>query len=76
LIGKTALLEFKMVDDSVSPAQVDALVEKFRVEAGFKNNFTRADLERLNKAMASSIPAGTQVSFERDVDPKSREVVL
>jgi preprotein translocase subunit SecD len=76
LIGKTALLEFKMVDDSMSPAQVEALVEKFRSEAGFKNNFNRSDLERLNKAMAKSIPAGTQVSFEREVDRKSREVTL
>jgi preprotein translocase subunit SecD len=76
LIGKTALLEFKMVDDSMSPAQVEALVEKFRAEAGFKNNFNRADLERLNKAMAKSIPPGTQVSFERELDRKSREVTL
>jgi preprotein translocase subunit SecD len=76
LIGKTALLEFKMVDDSMSPTQVEALVEKFRSEAGFKNNFNRADLERLNKAMAKSIPAGTQVSFEREMDRKSREVTL
>lgn len=76
LIGKTALLEFKMVDDSMSPAQVEALVEKFRAEAGFKNNFNRSDLERLNKALAKSIPAGTQVSFERETDRKSREVTL
>jgi len=76
LIGKTALLEFKIVDESLNVPQLEALIDRVRVETGFKNNFTRSDLERLNKALAKDLPAGTQVSFERETDGKSGEAVL
>lgn len=76
LIGKTALLEFKVVDDSLNIPQIESLIARVRAETGFKNNFTRADLDRLNKALAKDIPAGTMISFEREVDSVSREAVL
>lgn len=76
LIGKTALLEFKMVDEGLSSAQVDALVEKVRKDVQFKNNFTRGDLERLNASLKKDLPAGTEISFEKTVDPRSKDVTL
>jgi protein-export membrane protein SecD len=76
LIGKTALLEFKLVDESLNASQVDALVEKVRAQAQFKNNFTRVELDRLNAALKKDLPVGTQVSFEKQFDPKSKEATL
>ncbi|MBN8555320.1 MAG: protein translocase subunit SecD [Deltaproteobacteria bacterium] len=76
LIGRTALLEFKLVDDSLPPAQIDALVEKFRVQTGFKNNFTKAELDKLNAALKKDLPAGTEVSFEKVSDPRSKDIIL
>ncbi len=76
LIGRTALLEFKMVDDSMNIGQLETIVDKAREQAQFKNNFTRADLERLNKVVKAQLPAGTEISFEKRVDPRSKEVAL
>jgi len=76
LIGKTALLEFKIVDDRLNPAQLDSLVEKVRLQTGFKNNFTRDELEKLNRALIKDLPVQTIISFERTLDPKSKEASL
>jgi len=76
LIGRTALLEFKLVESTMDPVQLDALVAKYRDQVGFKNNFSKADLDKLNAAMKAELPAGTILSFERQQDPRSREVSL
>ena len=73
LIGKTALLEYKIVDDDINTGQLTALVDKVRDKVGFTNNFTRKQLKNLNKALKSKIPAGTEISFEKDTDPRSGE---
>ncbi|MDB5038991.1 MAG: secD [Bacteriovoracaceae bacterium] len=76
LIGRTALLEFKLVDDTKDPATLMALVEKVRDQVKFKNNFVAADLERLNAAIKSELPEGTQLTFEKTTDPRSGDVSL
>jgi len=76
LIGKTALLEFKLVDETLNTAQLDALVENVRESARFVNNFTSADLRRLNVILAKDLPKGTEISFEKEVDRKSGDVIL
>lgn len=75
LIGRTALLEFKLVEDR-DPLELDQLVAQVRDQAGFKNNFTKADLDRLNTALKGKIPENTFVSFEKMTDPRSREVSI
>lgn len=76
LIGKTALLEFKVVDETLDRMALEGLIEKVREKANFKNNFTAADLARLNEALKPELPAGTIVSFEKETDRRSREVTL
>lgn len=76
LIGRTALLEFKLVDDSKDAASLMALVDKARDQVKFKNNFTRADLDRLNEALKKDLPEGTYLSFEKVTDPRSKDVEL
>lgn len=68
LIGKTALLEYKIVKNEMSSAQLMALVEEVREKIGFSNNFTRAQLEALNAELKSKIPAGTEISFEKETE--------
>jgi preprotein translocase subunit SecD len=76
LIGRTALLEFKVVDDSKDPASLMALVDKVREKSGFKNNFTPQDLNRLNEALKGDLPSGTYLSFEKNTDARSSDVNL
>lgn len=76
LIGRTALLEFKLVDPNMDPASLLALVDKNREKAQFKNNFTAQDLERLNQTLKGQIPEGTYLSFEKITDPRSTDVTL
>ncbi len=76
LLGKTALLEFKVVDSTMDPEQLDGLIARYRDQVGFRNQFTRTELEALNQAMKSELPVGTLVSFERLGDSRSREVSL
>ncbi len=76
LIGRTALLEFKLVDDSKDPASLMALVDKVRDQIQFKNNFTKADLERLNLALKNDLPAGSILTFEKNTDARSKDVSI
>ncbi len=76
LIGRTALLEFKVVSDAKGTTELETLVEKARKEIGFKNSFARTDLEALNKFLAKDLPPQTQISFERVTDPKSGDISI
>jgi protein-export membrane protein SecD len=66
LIGKTALLEYKIVDETLGADQLFALVEGARAEAGFTNNFTRDQLDQLNRVLKSKLPAETEISFTKE----------
>lgn len=76
LIGQTALLEYKIVDDQFPVAQLEAIIENHREAAGFTTNFTRAQLEALNRAARADLPANKQISFERVVDRRGGDVTL
>lgn len=73
LIGRTALLEFKLVSRELNASQLNVLIEKAK---DFKKNFTRADLQKLNNTLKKELPAGTEISFEKEMDRVSREVAL
>ncbi|PIR22765.1 MAG: protein translocase subunit SecD [Deltaproteobacteria bacterium CG11_big_fil_rev_8_21_14_0_20_45_16] len=72
LIGKTALLEYKIVDEKLTPSQIEALVEEVRAKVGFTNNFTQSQLAALNQALKAKLPEGSEISFEKKTDPRSR----
>jgi preprotein translocase subunit SecD len=69
LIGRTARLEFKLVnDDAMSPAQVAELVAKIEKDKGIKykegekfSNYVQA----LNDAAKGQLPANHEIAFER-----------
>lgn len=69
LIGRTARLEFKLVNDkAMSPAQVAELVAQIEKDKGirYKEGEKFSDYVRtINEAAKGKIPAGNEISFER-----------
>ncbi|MDA8140435.1 MAG: protein translocase subunit SecD, partial [Desulfobacteraceae bacterium] len=64
IVGRTAQLEFKLVDDSTStnwPAQVEEAIRAGRL----KRNFSHKEL---NQALKEYIPAGSELYMEKKVD--------
>ncbi|MDD2901046.1 MAG: protein translocase subunit SecD [Syntrophales bacterium] len=64
LIGKTAQLEFKLVDDQASlnlPELIDQALKKGKLKPGY----TR---EELNQALADKIPPGDEIYIEKSID--------
>ncbi|MBX7148900.1 protein translocase subunit SecD [bacterium] len=74
LIRKTALLEFKMVDDSLGDG-LAGLVAKAREEAGIKEGYTKEDVDKINVQLKGKIPEGTEVVFELRRDPVTKEII-
>jgi len=66
LIGKTALLEYKVVDETLGVQELSELVEGVRAQVGFTNNFNQDQLNRLNAALKPKLPADTELSFEKE----------
>ena len=77
LIGQTAKLEFKIVDDkSMTPQQVAGLI----AEAEKKNNITFKEgqkfsdyVKSINEAVKGKIPAEDEIAFERTKAAKGQE---
>ncbi len=69
LIGRTAKLEFKMVDDKAFPAgQLDALIADLETKNNLKFKETDKFSEyvaKLNALAKGKLPEGTEIAFER-----------
>jgi preprotein translocase subunit SecD len=71
LIGRTAKLEFRIVNDkAMSPAQVASLVQEIEKEKGiaFKGGADQKFSEyvrKINEAAKGKIPEGSEIAFER-----------
>ena len=67
LIGKTAKLEFKMVDDSVSQGTLDSWIEKAKKDGIiFKKGVRYSEyLNKLNNSLKKKLPKGFVLAFER-----------
>lgn len=70
LIGRTALLEFRMVSkedrDGQRVAEFMDLVDEARKEIEFPLDFTPTQLANLNEKIDSKLPEGTFLSFEKE----------
>lgn len=77
LIGRTARLEFKIVDDkSMSPAQVADLVAQIEKEHSitYKEGQRFSDYVRvINEKAKGKIPEGDEIAFERQAGPTGME---
>lgn len=69
LIGRTAKLEFKLVEVSKSPDEVAALVSEIEAKNGvaYKDGDKFSDyVRKINELAHDKIPAGTEIAFERE----------
>jgi protein-export membrane protein SecD len=76
LIGKTARLEFKIVNDSTPPATVEAWVEDAK-KAGIeiKKGEKYSDyLFKLNDFLKTKIPEGSEIAFQKTVSKMNNEI--
>jgi protein-export membrane protein SecD len=75
LVKRAGKLEFKLVDESVPDAQVQALVESARVENKIPAGFTEAVVNQINEALKGKIPADSEIAFEVQYDPVTKKIV-
>ncbi len=71
LIGQTAQLEFKMVDDQAQ-VNLPELIDKALNDGRLKTGYTREDL---NHALADKIPADDEVYIEKSIDRETGRLV-
>ncbi len=78
LIGKTAKLEFKLVNDTVTPSEINDWLEKAKKENIVFKKGTRFSsyIEKLNTFLAKELPKGYILAFERKVNKATNEVSL
>tara|TARA_R110000868_G_scaffold61524_3_gene186984 strand:- start:34526 stop:36232 length:1707 start_codon:yes stop_codon:yes gene_type:complete len=77
LIGKTAKLEFKLVNAEVPFANLTAWLEKAKAEGiVFKKGDRFSEyLETLNTFLKKDLPEGSILAFERKINPQTNEVI-
>jgi SecD/SecF fusion protein len=71
LIGQTAQLEFKMVDDQAQ-VNLPELIDKALQDGRLKIGYTREDL---NRALADKIPADDEIYIEKSIDRETGRLV-
>ncbi len=71
LIGQTAQLEFKIVDETAQ-VSVQDLIDQALKDGRLKAGFTR---EEANRALAGKIPADDEVLFEKRLDRETGRIV-
>lgn len=70
LIGQTAQLEFKLVDDRVS-LNLPELIEQAIKAGKLKPGYTR---EQLNQALADKVPADDEIYIEKSINKETNRV--
>ena len=76
LIGKTAKLEFKMVNDSVSPATLDGWIKKTEAAGiNFKKGQRFSEyIHTVNEYLKKDIPAGYELAFAKTINKLNNEL--
>lgn len=77
LIGKTAKLEFKLVNADVPFATVQSWLERAKAQGIVFKKGERFSvyLDSLNEYLKKDLPEGYILAFERDINPQTNEVV-
>ncbi len=70
VLERTALLEFKLVDKTMTPPKLDEMVENALTAGKLPVDF---DQKKLNEAVKDKIPAGSQVLWQEEEDNKTGE---
>jgi SecD/SecF fusion protein len=71
LVGRTAQLEFKLVDPNAKVSNLDGLMDQAIRSGRLQPNFTH---QELNQALKEFIPPGDEVYLEKSLDRETGEV--
>lgn len=76
LIGKTAKLEFKFVNDSINPAVLSQWMDEVKAAGITFNKGERFSdyVTKVNTHLADKLPAGHQLSFAKEMSKISNEI--
>ncbi len=70
LIGQTAQLEFRMVDTTIGPSNVETMVNQAIAEHGLGEDYSDLQVQNL---MKDRIPEGTEILWEKERDELTGE---
>lgn len=75
LIGRTAKLEFKLVNDEMSQATLNSLVEKAEKSGIVYKKGTRFStyIQQINNYLKNDIPKGYEIAFQRKINRFTNE---
>lgn len=74
IIKKGGKLEFKIVNEALSPTALGDIIAKTREENNLPIRYSFDDLKRLNELMAPSLPEGTEATFELGRDEMGKVI--
>lgn len=74
IIKRTGKLEFRLVDETIPPRQLQAMVDAKKRELGWDKVYDEAAVKELNKALAGELPPGMEVAFQLIRHPETKKV--
>lgn len=74
LIKQTGLLEFKLVNQSMTPQEVKVLVDETRKTANLTAEHSGEATAKLNEALKGKVPADSEIALQLVRDPITRQV--
>ncbi|OGQ29481.1 MAG: protein-export membrane protein SecD [Deltaproteobacteria bacterium RIFCSPLOWO2_02_FULL_50_16] len=75
IIKTSGKLEFKIVDESMKPEEVLALVNKVREENKIPEGYAATITHQINELTKDKIASDAEISFELQYDPLTRKIV-
>jgi protein-export membrane protein SecD len=77
LIGKTAKLEFRFVNDEISPATLSELLSKVKksgIEYKKGERFSEY-VQKINESLVNDLPKGFEIAFSKTMNKVTNEIV-
>ncbi|HCU25931.1 MAG TPA: protein translocase subunit SecD [Deltaproteobacteria bacterium] len=75
LVKRAGKLEFKLVDDGMTDAQVQQMVEQARSEFKIPSGYTEEVVGKLNEALKAKLPPESEIAYEIQYDPVTKKIV-
>jgi preprotein translocase subunit SecD len=75
IIKTSGKLEFKIVDESMKPQEIQAIVNDARDTKTIPAGFSAATVDQINATIKGKVPKGTEIRFELRYDPVTRDIV-
>ncbi len=74
IIKKAGQLEFKIISDDMDEAKLRPLIAEARKELNLPNDYSLKTTERINEQLREKLPPDTEIAFELQYDPVTRQV--